>query len=100
MISEDAQDMVKHLLCVDVEQRYSAAESLQHPWITGAAHNDSHKLPLDTMQHTMRARVERRKGKEEQQQQQALRTQEQFAKQAVVDQSTRTSKETDASGRV
>lgn len=81
-ISDDAKNLLKHILTVDVVKRYSATECLQHPWITGTAHTDSHMVPLEKMQHSMRARVERRKPKEAQQQQQAMRAQQQMEKSA------------------
>eukprot|EP00727_Mastigamoeba_balamuthi_P002217 m51a1_g11993 putative calcium calmodulin-dependent protein kinase type 1 (1303) ;mRNA; r:903830-910222 len=34
MISKEAKDLIQHLLCVDYHKRYSAAQALQHPWIT------------------------------------------------------------------
>lgn len=36
-VSEDAKDLIKHLLEHDVTMRYSAADVLRHPWITGQA---------------------------------------------------------------
>lgn len=32
-ISDDAMDFIKHLLAYKEEDRYSAAEALQHPWL-------------------------------------------------------------------
>lgn len=34
-ISEEAKDLMRRLICVDVEKRLSATEALQHPWIIG-----------------------------------------------------------------
>ena len=36
-ISDSAKDLVRKLLTVDPRQRYTAAQVLQHPWITGGA---------------------------------------------------------------
>mmetsp|Transcript_21433 Transcript_21433/g.42059 ORF Transcript_21433/g.42059 Transcript_21433/m.42059 type:complete len:480 (+) Transcript_21433:636-2075(+) len=33
-ISNEAKDLIKHLICVDPTQRYSMAQVLAHPWIT------------------------------------------------------------------
>ena len=33
-ISDDAKDFIRHLICVDVEKRFSCEEALNHPWIT------------------------------------------------------------------
>jgi len=43
-ISEDAKDLISHLLVKDPRQRYSAEEVLQHPWIL----KKSSELPLAT----------------------------------------------------
>lgn len=36
-VSDDAKDLIRHLLEHDVTMRYSAADVLRHPWITGVA---------------------------------------------------------------
>ncbi|VDK48986.1 unnamed protein product [Anisakis simplex] len=36
-ITSDAKDLIKHILVVDVEQRYTAAMCLRHPWMLTAA---------------------------------------------------------------
>jgi serine/threonine protein kinase len=89
-------DLIKKILCVDVVERLSAAECLHHPWITDTANNDAHMRPLDTMQHTMRARAEKRKPKEAQQQQQAMKVQEQLAKQGELSSRQRAERATQA----
>lgn len=35
-ISEDAKDLIRHLLVKDVRQRYTASDVLEHPWINSA----------------------------------------------------------------
>ncbi|XP_022661482.1 calcium/calmodulin-dependent protein kinase type 1-like isoform X2 [Varroa destructor] len=34
-ISESAKDFIRHLICVDVEKRYTCRQALGHPWISG-----------------------------------------------------------------
>ena len=34
--SEEAKDLVRHLLCQDPDERFTATESLAHPWLSGA----------------------------------------------------------------
>ena len=34
--SEEAKDLVRHLLCLEPGTRYSAGDSLAHPWLSGA----------------------------------------------------------------
>ncbi|KAG5682031.1 hypothetical protein PVAND_011423 [Polypedilum vanderplanki] len=36
-ISESAKDFIQHLMCVDVEKRYTCKQALAHPWISGNA---------------------------------------------------------------
>lgn len=36
-ISADAKDLLSKMLTYDPEERISAAEALQHPWISGAS---------------------------------------------------------------
>uniref|UniRef100_A0A1B6C8G6 Protein kinase domain-containing protein n=1 Tax=Clastoptera arizonana TaxID=38151 RepID=A0A1B6C8G6_9HEMI len=36
-ISDSAKDFIKHLMCVDVEKRYTCQNALAHPWISGNA---------------------------------------------------------------
>ncbi len=43
-ISEDAKDLIRHLLVRDPLQRYSAAEVLEHPWVC----MEAPKAPLAT----------------------------------------------------
>ncbi len=43
-ISEDAKDLVRHLLVRDPHLRYSAAEVLRHPWVA----MESPKIQLAT----------------------------------------------------
>ena len=43
-ISEDAKDLIRHLLVRDPHLRYSAQEVLQHPWVA----MESPKAPLAT----------------------------------------------------
>ncbi|GAA5836600.1 hypothetical protein JCM11251_002673 [Rhodosporidiobolus azoricus] len=35
-VSEEAKDFIRHLLCVDEDERYSAAEAINHPWLRAA----------------------------------------------------------------
>ncbi|XP_063626025.1 calcium/calmodulin-dependent protein kinase type 1 [Cydia splendana] len=34
-ISESAKDFIRHLMCVDVDKRYTCRQALAHPWISG-----------------------------------------------------------------
>lgn len=34
-ISESAKDFIRHLICVNVEKRFTCKEALSHPWICG-----------------------------------------------------------------
>merc|ERR1719228_2854252 len=43
-ISDDAKDLIKHLLVRDPHERYSAAEVLRHPWVAC----ESPEVPLST----------------------------------------------------
>ncbi|XP_065359391.1 calcium/calmodulin-dependent protein kinase type 1 [Calliphora vicina] len=36
-ISESAKDFIRHLMCVNVEKRYTCKQALLHPWISGNA---------------------------------------------------------------
>ncbi|XP_077285246.1 calcium/calmodulin-dependent protein kinase I [Arctopsyche grandis] len=36
-ISDSAKDFIRHLMCVDVEKRYTCKQALGHPWISGNA---------------------------------------------------------------
>ncbi|XP_028037801.1 calcium/calmodulin-dependent protein kinase type 1-like isoform X4 [Bombyx mandarina] len=36
-ISDSAKDFIRHLMCVDVEKRYTCKQALAHPWISGNA---------------------------------------------------------------
>jgi calcium/calmodulin-dependent protein kinase I len=31
-ISDSAKDFIQHLMCVDVEKRYTCKQALAHPW--------------------------------------------------------------------
>ena len=35
-ISDNAKDFIRHLICVDVDKRFSCKEAIKHAWITGA----------------------------------------------------------------
>ncbi|CAN8001081.1 unnamed protein product [Ixodes hexagonus] len=39
-ISDSAKDFIRHLICVDVERRYSCRQALAHPWISGNTASD------------------------------------------------------------
>ena len=39
-ISASAKDFIRHLICVDVNQRYSCSQALKHPWICGDEASD------------------------------------------------------------
>lgn len=43
-ISNEAKDLIKHLICVDVSRRYSAKQILEHPWIV--RFNDMPNQPI------------------------------------------------------
>ena len=36
-ISDSAKDFIRHLMCVNVEKRYTCKQALAHPWISGNA---------------------------------------------------------------
>uniref|UniRef100_A0A336JXH2 Calcium/calmodulin-dependent protein kinase type 1 n=1 Tax=Culicoides sonorensis TaxID=179676 RepID=A0A336JXH2_CULSO len=36
-ISDSAKDFIQHLMCVNVEKRYTCKQALAHPWISGNA---------------------------------------------------------------
>uniref|UniRef100_A0A2A4ITY0 Protein kinase domain-containing protein n=1 Tax=Heliothis virescens TaxID=7102 RepID=A0A2A4ITY0_HELVI len=36
-ISDSAKDFIRHLMCVDVDKRYTCKQALDHPWISGNA---------------------------------------------------------------
>ncbi|XP_026315522.1 calcium/calmodulin-dependent protein kinase type 1 [Hyposmocoma kahamanoa] len=36
-ISDSAKDFIRHLMCVDVDKRYTCKQALAHPWISGNA---------------------------------------------------------------
>jgi len=48
-ISSDAKDLVSKLLVVDPKQRLSAAEVLQHPWITSTAPQDQLSATMQSL---------------------------------------------------
>uniref|UniRef100_A0A023GH21 Putative ca2+/calmodulin-dependent protein n=1 Tax=Amblyomma triste TaxID=251400 RepID=A0A023GH21_AMBTT len=39
-ISDSAKDFIRHLICVDVERRYTCKQALAHPWISGNTASD------------------------------------------------------------
>ncbi|XP_067139107.1 calcium/calmodulin-dependent protein kinase type 1 [Centruroides vittatus] len=39
-ISESAKDFIRHLICVDMEKRYTCKQALAHPWISGNTASD------------------------------------------------------------
>ncbi|XP_065280555.1 calcium/calmodulin-dependent protein kinase type 1 isoform X2 [Dermacentor albipictus] len=39
-ISDSAKDFIRHLICVDVERRYTCRQALAHPWISGNTASD------------------------------------------------------------
>ena len=52
-ISEEAKDLIRHLLVRDPNMRYSAADVLSHPWIVQKGHKFN-KAPLATPRILMR----------------------------------------------
>lgn len=40
-ISDSAKDFIRHLICVDVNKRYTCKEAIQHPWISGNTAKDT-----------------------------------------------------------
>lgn len=62
-ISKDAKDLIQKTLQVDPSKRWSASECLNHPWITGVAHNNDHLTHLADAQSNMKTRMERRQKK-------------------------------------
>lgn len=59
-ISKEAKDLLQKMLQVDPTKRWSASEALNHPWITGVAHNNDHLTHLSDAQQNMKSRMERR----------------------------------------
>lgn len=47
-ISHEAKDLIRLLICVDVDRRLSAIEALQHPWITNRGRDQPIGLDLST----------------------------------------------------
>jgi len=45
-VSEEAKDFVRKLMCVDVDQRMSAEEALQHPWIANRQATTAEAEPM------------------------------------------------------
>jgi len=39
-ISDSAKDFIRHLICVDVEKRFTCLDALAHPWISGDGASD------------------------------------------------------------
>ncbi|KAG7397724.1 hypothetical protein PHYBOEH_000263 [Phytophthora boehmeriae] len=50
-ISEGAKDLVRHLLVLDPDDRFSMAQVLEHPWITGSSVAPASELPLSPSIH-------------------------------------------------
>jgi serine/threonine protein kinase len=48
-ISDEAKDLIRHLLCVNPLQRYTADQALAHPWM----HVDDHLLPAQHLGETV-----------------------------------------------
>ena len=61
-ISDSAKDLVRKLLTVDPRQRYTAAQVLQHPWITGGASSKPLSEGHTTRLMMLQARRRLRKG--------------------------------------
>lgn len=34
-ISDSAKDFIRHVMCLNVDERYTCKEALNHPWIAG-----------------------------------------------------------------
>lgn len=49
-VSDQAKDLLKRLLEKNPDYRYSAGESLNHPWITGAELNERPFTPVELME--------------------------------------------------
>jgi serine/threonine protein kinase len=62
-VSAEAKELLAGMLCVDPTKRLSASECLLHPWITGKAHDNQHRVPLPEVQQHMMERIERRRRK-------------------------------------
>ncbi|EQC26131.1 CAMK/CAMK1 protein kinase [Saprolegnia diclina VS20] len=58
-ISIQAKDLIKHLLVLDPNERYSIADVLAHPWITGREGVDIPVQPLSPTIHTDLARFQK-----------------------------------------
>ncbi|GBO23452.1 Calcium/calmodulin-dependent protein kinase type 1, partial [Araneus ventricosus] len=39
-ISDSAKDFIRHLICVDMDKRYTCKQALAHPWISGNTASD------------------------------------------------------------
>lgn len=52
-ISDGAKDLVRHLLVLDPDERFSMAQVLEHPWINGASPAALHasEMPLSPTIH-------------------------------------------------
>ncbi|RLN59161.1 hypothetical protein BBJ29_004368 [Phytophthora kernoviae] len=50
-ISEEAKDLVRHLLVLDPDDRFSMAQVLEHPWIAGSSVTPASELPLSPSIH-------------------------------------------------
>ena len=61
-ISDSAKDLVRRLLTVDPKQRYTAAQVLTHPWITGGASSKPLSEGHTTRLMMLQARRRLRKG--------------------------------------
>ena len=61
-MSDSAKDLVRKLLTVDPRHRYTAAQVLQHPWITGGASSKPLSEGHTTRLMMLQARRRLRKG--------------------------------------
>lgn len=55
-VSENAKDLVRHLLVADPQQRLTASQALRHPWVTGIAAKNSHLEDAQTKLRQFNAR--------------------------------------------
>jgi calcium-dependent protein kinase len=46
-VTDEAKDLITHLLVKDVSKRYSAAEAYNHPWIQSVVHTLDHTIASD-----------------------------------------------------
>lgn len=50
-ISDDAKDLVRHLLVLDPTERFTMDQVLAHPWLSGASAVPPSELPLSPTIH-------------------------------------------------